>query len=168
MVESGIGKIVNGVGSGPASELLQIGANATAAKMLPGIAVVRDANDFSVKEYTSGNAEVGVLGWEKTPITWRPATIDTAYNVGDFVSVESGPGYCRMRLAASQTIVMGDPLKLTTDGYLVKATLNGSETEELTGNAQSIVVGNDDVYAKAKESVTTTTGTGTIWVKRLR
>ena len=144
--------------------ILKVGANATAAKMLPGIAVVRDTNDYSVKEFTSGSAVVGVIGWEKTPMKWRPATRDTAYAVGDELAIHRGPCVIRMRLSISQTIVKGDLLTLTTDGYLTKATINGVVAIDQSGNG-TVSTGNSDVFAKALESVTTTSpATGVIWV----
>lgn len=170
-VDIGFSKSAVGVGAVDLFEpmILKVGANATAAKMLPGIAVIKDTNDYSVKEYgSSGSAVVGVLGWEETPNKWRPATRDTAYAVGDEVAVHYGPGKIRMRLAASQTIVKGDALCLTTDGYLIKATINGVVNVNEAGSDTEVPTGNSDVYAEALESVTTTTGTAGIFVFRLR
>lgn len=138
-----------GVGQGPHFQMMKIGANATAAKCLPGIAVVKDTNDYSVKE---GSASViGTLGWERTPLPWKPANRDTAYARGDSVAVEMGPRMARMLLTTSQTIVKGDPLYVTTDGYVAKAT-----------------VGTHDVYGEALESVSTTAATTAIWVMTRR
>lgn len=157
----------NGVGRGPFTTLKKVGSNATAAKMLPGIAVVKDTYQTNVKSFTSGFNVVGVLGWESTPPKYRSANVDTAYAVGDWVAVESGPGKRRMRLTTSQTIVVGDPLKLTTDGYLTKATLNGAGTVNEAGSATDNV-GNDDVYAYAAEDKTTTSSAAVIWVVTTR
>ena len=169
-VDIGFAKSAVGVGAEDLFEemVLKVGANATAAKMLPGIAVIRDTNDYSVKEYgSSGSAVVGVLGWEKTPVKWRPATRDTAYALGDEVAVHYGPGRIRMLLADSQTIVKGDALALTTDGYLIKATINGVVSVVESGTATKST-GNSDVYAEALESVTTNGAVARIFVFRLR
>lgn len=168
-VDIGFSKSAVGVGAEDLIEpmILKIGANATAAKMLPGIAVVRDTNDYSVKEYSSGSAVVGVLGWEETPNNTRPSTRDTAYALGNEVAVHYGPGKIMMRLTTSQTIVKGDLLTLTTDGYLTKATINGVVSINESGSS-TVSTGNSDVYAEALESVTTTTSTAPIWVFRKR
>lgn len=148
MVQLGFRKPNNGVvqGGSLGPEFFKVGANATAAKMLPGIVVCKDTNDFCVKESDASGNDIGFLGYEYSPS--KPATIDTAYAVGDFVAVHRGPGRRQMaRLATSQTIENGDPLKVTTDGYLAAAT-----------------VGTDDVIADADESVTTTSSAAKIWV----
>lgn len=114
--------------------------------MLSGIAVMMDSNSYSVKEWTTGGQMIGYLSYENS--TDKPDTIDTPYSVGDAVGVEVGAGRRQLaRLAASQTIAYGQSLTLATDGYLKAAT-----------------VGTDDVVADAAEPVTTTTGTGKIWV----
>lgn len=148
MTDLGFRKPTNGVVQGDAlgPEFLKVGANATAAKMLPGIAVCKDTNDFSVKESDASGNDVGFLGYEYSPS--KPATIDTAYAVGDIVAVHRGAGRRQMaRLATSNTIVKGQPLKVTTDGYLTAAT-----------------AGTDDVVGDAAESVTTTSATADIWI----
>ncbi|MDD4588860.1 MAG: hypothetical protein PHG06_00325 [Parabacteroides sp.] len=170
-VDIGFSKSAVGVGAEDLFEpmILKVGANATAAKMLPGIAVIRDTNDYSVKEYGStGSAVVGVLGWEATPNDFRPASRDTAYAIGKECAVHYGPGKIRMRLAASQTIVKGDMLTPTTDGYLIKATINGVVSVVESGSATDST-GNSDVYAEALETVSTGAGeTAGIFVFRLR
>lgn len=131
------------------TEYLKIGANATAAKMLPGIAVVRDTNDRSVKESGDAGAVIGVLGYEETPAAFKPTNRDTAYAVADTVAVHHGRGaFVRMLLEASMTIVKGDHMTVGADGYLHKAT-----------------VGTDHIFSTAEESVTTPSdATGIIWV----
>lgn len=148
MTDLGFRKPNNGVVQGDTlgPEFLKVGANATAAKMLPGIVVCKDTNDFSVKESDASGNDIGFLGYEYSPS--KPATIDTAYAVGDFVAVHRGAGRRQMgRLATSQTIVKGQPLTVVADGYLAAAT-----------------VGTHDIIADAAESVTTTSSTAKIWV----
>lgn len=148
-VQPGFRPVDNMTRQGPGLdvEYFQVGPNATAAKMLPGIAVIMDTTDNYVKEYgSSGGKVIGFLSYEKSPD--KPKTIDTAFAVGDWVAVERGAGKrIRARLAASQTIVNGQELAVTTDGYLGAAT-----------------VGTDDVIADAEQSVTTTTTTAAIWI----
>lgn len=166
MAQLGWRKPLNNVcqnGSTIDTEQLQIGANATAAKCLPGIAVIRDTNDYSVKESGAGGVIVGYLGYENS--TDKPISIDTAYAVGDSVAVECGPGRRQMaRLAASQTIVKGQPLSVAADGYLTAAVINGVVSIVESG-ADTKSTGNTDIVADAEESVTTTATTGKIWVR---
>lgn len=150
MVQLGFRKPTNAVAQGGALgvEYFKVGAAATAAKMLPGIAVIKDTNDYSVKESGGSGATIGVLGYEATPAQYRPTSITTAYAVGDIVAVHRGAGRRqKMWLTTSQTIVQGQPLMVTTDGYLTAAT-----------------VGTHDVYCDADESVTTTSAAAAIWV----
>lgn len=129
---------------------MQVGTNATAAKMLPGIVVAMDTNSYSVKEWNTGGQMIGYLSYENS--TDKPDTIDTPYSIGDAVGVEVGAGRRQLaRLASSQTIGYGQPLALDADGYLKAA-----------------VVGTDDVVADAAEPMTTTTGTGKIWITTRR
>ena len=129
------------------TELLKVGANATAAKMLPGIAVVKDTNDRSVMESGDAGAIIGWLGYEETPAAFKPENRDTAYALGDTVAVHHGQGaFIRMLLEASMTIVKGDSLTVGADGYVHKAT-----------------IGTDQTDATAEQSVTTTGATGVIW-----
>jgi|GEM_PF-1120643 len=163
-VQPGFRPVDNMTQQGPGIdvEYFQIGPNATAAKMLPGIAVVMDTTDNYVKEYSSGGKVIGFLSYEKSPD--KPATIDTAFALGDWVAVERGAGKrIRGRLAISQTIQIGQELKVTTDGYLTAATVNGVVSVDESGSA-TVSTGNDDIIADAEMSVTTTDETAAIWV----
>jgi len=163
-VQPGFRPVDNMTQQGPGIdvEYFQIGPNATAAKCLPGTAVVMDTTDNYVKEYTSGGIVIGFLSYEKSPD--KPATIDTAFKVGDWVAVERGAGKrIRARLATSQTIQIGQELSVTTDGYLTAATINGVVSVVESGSATKST-GNTDVIADAEKSVTTTTSTAPIWV----
>jgi hypothetical protein len=154
MTQIGFRKPANDVVTGDHYvELLKIGANATAAKMLPGIAVVFDTNERSVKEAGADGDIIGFLGYGDTPAPFKPATRDTAYAVGDTVAVIRGKGaYLRALLAISQTVVKGERMAVAADGYLEIAT-----------------IGTDDVVADAAESVTTGGGaTGVLWVTMRR
>jgi hypothetical protein len=154
MVQIGWRKPENGVATGEyVVELLRVGANATAAKMLPGIAVVYDSNDRSVKEAGVNGDIIGFLGYEDTPIAFKPATRDTAYAVGDTVAVIHGPGgLVRTRLAISQTVVKGERMSIAADGYTTIAT-----------------IGTHDVVGDAEESVTTGgDATGILWISMRR
>lgn len=150
MVQLGFRKPTNkwSQGGSLGVEYFKVGANATASKMLPGIVVCKDTNDFCVKQSDASANDIGVLGYDETPAQYRPADSTTAYAVGDIVAVHRGAGRRqKCRLTTAQTIVNGQPLKVTTDGLLTAAT-----------------VGTDDVFADADESVTTTSAVAYIWV----
>ena len=106
-----------------------VGANATAAKMIPGTVVCFDTNDNEVKECgaqdVSGNAAapLGILGYEASPLAFKPATRDTAYALGDHVAIHNTPGMrFRGRLATGQTVVPGTKLKVAADGLFTPVT----------------------------------------------
>jgi hypothetical protein len=73
-----------------------IGANATASYMKPGKLVIFDTNDNEVKEAGAAAADassnVGILGYEGSPLAFKPADRDTAYAVGDHVAIHNTPG----------------------------------------------------------------------------
>ena len=150
MVQLGFRKPTNKWSQGGALgvEYFKVGANATAAKMLAGTVVMKDTVDYCIKESDASGNDYGVLGYDETPDAYRPTTSTTAYAVGDIVAVHRGAGRRqKCRLTTAQTIVNGQPLKVTTDGLLTAAT-----------------VGTDDVFADADESVTTTSAVAYIWV----
>jgi len=151
------------MGPGIGVEYFQVGPNATAAKMLPGIAVIMDTTDNYVKEYgSSGGKVIGFLSYEKSPD--KPATIDTAFARGDWVAVERGAGKrIRARLTTNQTITPGQELSVTTDGYLIAATINGVVSVVESGS-DTKSTGNTDIIADSEKSVTTVSSTAAIWV----
>ncbi len=131
-----------------------VGANATAAKMIPGRAVCYDATDKEVKECgaedLSGNtaAPLGILGYEDSPLQFKPATRDTAYALGDHVAVHNTPGM-RFRgwLATGLTVVPGTYLKVGADGIMTVLT-----------------AATDPFHAKAIEGLTSS-GTTACWME---
>jgi hypothetical protein len=145
-------------------EQLKIGANATAAKMLPGIFVVFDTNDYSVKECGAAGAAIGVLGYGECSAEYKPETQTTAYAVGDMVPVYNGPG--RVYAYVTETIVKGEPLVLAADGKLSKAaaiTIAASGSANITdGQGVTGTYGAaGPVVARAAES---RTDAGRAWV----
>lgn len=101
-------------------EYFNIGANATIAKMIPGIFVEMNGTG-AVKEFDGTGYPIGVLDYDNVQTgDYKPANRDTAFNaLGDRVPVIVQPGKrVRCRLAASQTIVKGQPLQAGADGHL--------------------------------------------------
>ena len=94
-------------------EEFEVGANATAAKMLPGTAVILDTVAGDVKE--AGAKATGVIGWL---IEAPDGAITTAYAVGDTCRVVTG-GYGKLmvrRVANAGNITQGTPLVTAADG----------------------------------------------------
>ena len=112
--EAGFKKPNNGTTQGGSlgAELLQLGANATAANCKPGIVVMRDTNDYSVKESDGSGNDVGFLAYENCPAEFRPKSINTAYAAGAFCGVDTGAGRRQMAyLTPGQNVVKGQPLR---------------------------------------------------------
>ena len=94
---------------------MEVGANATAAKMLAGRVVVFDTVDQTVKE--AGAAESGdvfILDVQSDELE------ETAYAVGDPAMVIVGECIAKMTLLASEDVSRGDPLVTAADGKLAK------------------------------------------------
>lgn len=99
----------------PLAVEMEVGANATAAKMLPGRVVVFDDADQTVKE--AGAKADGVVGFLEV----APAKKKTdAYAVGDQVKVVVGECLAVLTLLANESVVRGDSLVTAADGKLAK------------------------------------------------
>ncbi len=165
-VQLGFKKAVNDVVQAFARdpEQLFIGANATAAKMLPGVAVIFDTYDSDVKECGAAGAAIGVLGYASAVGPAKPLTQLTAYAVGDMCPVHNGPG--RVHAYLTETIVKGEALVLAADGKFSKAaaiTIVASGSGNITdGQAVTGTYGADGpVVARAAES---RTSAGRAWI----
>ncbi len=94
---------------------MEIGANATPAKMLPGRVVIFDDADGTVKE--SGAEPDGFVGI----LDVQPDELEaTAYAVGEQAMVIVGECVAKMTLLASENVTRGDPLVVAADGKLAK------------------------------------------------
>jgi len=94
----------------------------TVDDMYPGKLVKGGTTDNEVVVGTDGAVAYGWLGYEDTPVMYRPANINTIYVVNDRAAIVSGPIVLRAKLGVSQTIIMGDKLTGTTVGELKKWT----------------------------------------------
>lgn len=96
---------------------VEVGANATAAKMIPGILVIHDTTDGNVKE--AGDEADNVLGVLDVK-TGQLYT--TAYAVGDQAKIFTQPGtIVVVTLASGGTAVApGDPIVAAADGKAKK------------------------------------------------
>ena len=99
----------------PLAVEMEVGANATAAKMLPGRVVVFDDADQTVKE--AGAKAASVAGFLEV----APAKKKTdAYVVGDQAKVVVGECLAVLTLLANESVVRGDNLVTAADGKLAK------------------------------------------------
>jgi hypothetical protein len=96
---------------------MEVGANATAAKMLPGNLVIFDSADSTVKE--AGIKADNVIGI----IDVAPDKLESdTYAVGDQVKIITGPDgiIVKLRLKASENVTRGDALVAAADGQVAK------------------------------------------------
>ena len=94
---------------------MEVGANATAVKMLPGRVVIFDDVDQTVKECgAEADGEVGFLEVDGTHKT------TDAYARGDQVPVVFGECLAVLTLVASENVTRGDPLVTAADGKVAK------------------------------------------------
>ncbi len=118
---------------------MEIGANATAAKMLAGRVVVFDDVDQTVKECSAKETgDVFILDVKPNELE------ETAYAVGDAAMVIVGECIAKLTLLASENVTRGDPLVTAADGKLAKQAVGAM-------GAQGKVVG----YAWESSNVTT-------------
>jgi len=112
----------------PVVQEKKVGSNATAAKMIPGALVIRDASDEKIKECGANATNVvGWLGYEQAHPDYKPASRTTAYAVGDFAPVVAGAGTVLIaKIASGNSITQGDILVSAADGELAKATFDGT------------------------------------------
>ena len=132
----------------------KVAAAATVTYLVPGKLVKYSTYDGSVDiagaNDTSGN--VGIIGYEKTPLAFKPATRDTAYAAGDHVAIHNTPGM-RFRghlTPGSAAVTPGSPLAHMGDASGNLQIFLG-DTSLVAGSGNPIPV------AKALESVTPAT-----------
>ena len=93
----------------------EIGAAATPAKMLPGIVVVLDGVDDTVKECgAKALTFVGILDVKPNELEATP------YAVGDQAIIIVGECFAKLTLLASENVTRGDRLVTAADGKVAK------------------------------------------------
>ncbi len=129
----------------PLTTEMEIGANATAAKMLAGRVVIFDDANQTVKE--AGAEAKNVVGFlEVDP----EKTKTTAYAVGDQAKVVIGECLAVLTLLASENVTRGDPLVCAADGKVAKQAVGAMgeqgqvigfswETSNVTTDAEILV-----------------------------
>jgi len=124
---------------------------ATAANCYPGRLVIKDTTDNQIQACGAGGAALGWLGYEDANENFRPDTVDTIYEAGDFVPVLFGGHFTLVgSLAAGESVAAGAKLKAAANGELAAAT-----------------VGTDYVVAIARETVDATSAAADILVSSL-
>jgi hypothetical protein len=99
----------------PLKTEMEIGANATPAKMLPGRIVIFDSTDFTVKEAgAKAQGWIGILDVHPTKL------LADAYAVGDEALIIEGECYALLPLKASENVTRGDKLVTAADGLVAK------------------------------------------------
>jgi hypothetical protein len=94
---------------------MEVGANATAAKMLPGRLVIFDDSDWSVLE--AGAKADNVVGFLEVNADKKKTD---HYEVADQVKVILGECVALLTLLASENVARGDPLVSAADGKVAK------------------------------------------------
>ncbi len=94
---------------------MEIGANATVAKVVPGRVVIFDDADQTVKECGAKAA-----GWVGVIEVSPDGTKTTQPVVGDQVPIIVGDCLCVLTLLASENVTRGDPLVTAADGKVAK------------------------------------------------
>jgi len=103
------------VAGNPLMVEMEIGANATAAKMLPGRLVIFDTTDGTVKEAgAKADNVVGILDVAPNKLE------SDAYAVGDECEIIAGECIAKLTLLASENVTRGDPLVAAADGKVAK------------------------------------------------
>lgn len=117
---------------------MEVGANATPAKMLPGRLVIFDDTDWSVKEAgAKANNVVGFL--EVNPDKLKSAN----FVVGEQVKVPITDCIALLTLLAAENVTRGDPLVSAADGKVAKQAVGAM-------GSQGSVIG----YAQESSNVT--------------
>jgi hypothetical protein len=94
---------------------MEIGAAATAAKMLPGRVVIFDGVDQTVKE--AGAKADGIVGF----LDVAPDKLESdAYAVGNQAMVVVGACIAKLTLLAAENVTRGDKLVTAADGKVAK------------------------------------------------
>jgi hypothetical protein len=108
----------------PLTVEMEVGATATAAKMLPGRVVVFDNVDQSVKE--CGAKEKGEVGFLDVVCVKKKTD---AYAVGDQAPVILGECLAVLTLLANENVSRGDALVTAADGKLAKLAVGAMGTQ---------------------------------------
>ena len=106
----------------------------TVANMYPGRLVMHGTTNNEMVVDDGAGLAYGWLGYEDTPVMYRPANKDTIYVVNDRAAAIFGPGIIlRAKLINGTNVVMGDRLVGAGAGKVKKWTpvpINAASAEE--------------------------------------
>jgi len=109
------------VAGNPLRVEFEVGANATAAQMVPGRLVIHDATDGDVKE--AGAKARNVIGFLDVAAGKKESD---AYAVGDQVMVVMGECIAKLTLLANESVAPGDLLVAAANGLVAKQAVGGA------------------------------------------
>jgi hypothetical protein len=110
----------------------KVAAAATVTYLKPGklVSMLTNDGEIDIAGTPDASFNVGIIGYEGTPLAFKPATRDTVYAVGDHVAVHNTPGMkFRGFLMNSEAVAPGDRLvHLVTDssGNFSKLPMTGT------------------------------------------
>jgi hypothetical protein len=142
----------------------KVAAAATVTYLKPGKLVSMLTNDGEIDIAGTADASfnVGIIGYEKTPLAFKPADRDTVYAVGDHVAIHNTPGM-RFRgfLLNSAAVYPGDKL------YHPVADISGNFAK--LAMTATLLTDNAVPLAMAIESGAASTGTSPVecWMQWL-
>ncbi|MDD3135014.1 MAG: hypothetical protein PHF57_09860 [Methanoregula sp.] len=134
--------VVQGDGIGPMYG--KVAAAATATYLYPGklVSMLTNDGEIDIAGTADSSFNVGIIGYEDTPLAYKPATRDTIYAVADHVAIHNTPGMrFRGHLAGSQTIVTGDRLyhdPADSSGNFSKWALPAATTQNIVPLAMAL------------------------------
>jgi len=118
----------------------KVAAAATVTYLKPGklVSMLTNDGEVDIAGVADASFNVGIIGYEGTPLAYKPATRDTVYAAGDHVAIHNTPGM-RFRgfVILSAAIAPGDKLYhavADTSGNFAKwdgSTVSGQNTSPL-------------------------------------
>jgi hypothetical protein len=72
----------------------KVAAAATVTYLKPGklVSMLTNDGEIDIAGTPDASFNVGIIGYEKTPLAYKPATRDTAYAAADHVAIHNTPG----------------------------------------------------------------------------
>ena len=134
--------------------------------MIAGVLVAKGTNDNEIIVCGEAGNAIGWLSYEHTQASYRPDSIDVAYNTGDKAAYVFGNIIVKAKLAAGASVVKGDRLVVTANGELKKAdaatvTVASGTADAVSGtyDVNGAIPAEGIVVAIAEETVDNSAGT---------
>lgn len=121
----------------------KVAAAATVTYLIPGklVSMLTNDGEIDIGGAADESFNVGIIGYEQTPLAYKPATRDTIYAVGDHVAIHNTPGM-RFRgfVLNSAAVLPGQRMK--------------HDAADTSGNFKAVVGADENADAIALEPVT--------------